>query len=346
MTTPIIECVPNISEGRDLNLINEIINSIDQTQQCLVLSVEPDADYNRTVVTIAGHPEEVYRAAYQLIKMSIQLIDMREHHGEHPRLGVVDVCPFVPLSNYTMEECVILAERLAKEISAQFKVCTFLYGYAATKPERKLLSSLRKGEYEGLKARINGDDDVHSAATKLPDYGPKVWTKEAEKSGGITIGARNILIAYNVNVDETDAVVAKKIGSIIRGSGRLIKRPNGKKMRINGMIPEIQGMGVTLESHSISQVSMNILDVNKCPIHKAYEICKSIASDHSVELKGSELIGLVPLQSMIDVGKWYTDDENASESDLVNAAIIGLGLSELEEFIPQKRIIEWALRGE
>jgi glutamate formiminotransferase len=346
MATPIIECVPNISEGRDIELIDKIIRSIDQTQHCSVLSVEPDADYNRTVVTIAGHPEHVYQAAFQLIKMSIELIDMTKHHGEHPRLGVVDVCPFVPLSNYTMEECVKLAERLAKEISQRFNVCTFLYGYAATKPERKLLSSLRKGEYEGLKARLSGDDEVHSDATKLPDYGPTVWTNEAEKSGGITIGARDILIAYNVNVDETDAVVAKKIGSIIRGSGRLIKRQNGNKMRINGMIPEIQGMGVTLESHSISQVSMNILDVNKCPIHKAYEICKSIANDHAVELKGSELIGLVPLQSMLDVGKWYTDNENASEKELVNAAINGLGLSELEEFIPHKRIIEWALRGE
>lgn len=346
MVQPIIECVPNISEGRNTGLINKIINSIAQSENCSVLSVEPDADYNRTVVTIAGHPELVYDAAFQLIKTSIELIDMSKHHGEHPRLGVVDVCPFVPLSGYTMEECVRLAEKLAKEISEQFNVCTFLYGYSAANPDRKLLSTLRKGEYEGLKARLSNKDETHSDATRLPDFGPKTWTEEVKKSGGITIGARDILIAYNVNVEETDAVVAKKIGSLIRGSGRLIKQLNGKKMRIKGMIPEIQGMGVTLESHSISQVSMNILDVNNCPIHKAFEICKSIANDHSTKLRGSELVGLVPLNSMLEAGRWYANQDNLSEDELVAAAIDGLGLSKLEEFNPRKRIIEWALRGD
>jgi len=346
MVQPIIECVPNISEGRNTGLIYKIINSIAQSENCSVLSVEPDADYNRTVVTIAGHPELVYNAAFQLIKTSIELIDMSKHHGEHPRLGVVDVCPFVPLSGYTMEECVRLAEKLAKEISEQFNVCTFLYGYAAANPDRKLLSTLRKGEYEGLKARLSNKDEIHSDATRLPDFGPKTWTEEVKKSGGITIGARDILIAYNVNVEETDAVVAKKIGSLIRGSGRLIKQVNGKKMRIKGMIPEIQGMGVTLESHSISQVSMNILDVNNCPIHKAFEICKSIANDHSTKLRGSELVGLVPLNSMLEAGRWYANHDNLSEDELVAAAIDGLGLSKLEEFNPRKRIIEWALRGD
>ena len=346
MVQPIIECVPNISEGRDTGLIDKIINSIAQSENCSVLSVEPDADYNRTVVTIAGHPELVYDAAFQLIKTSIELIDMSKHHGEHPRLGVVDVCPFVPLSGYTMEECVLLAEKLAKEISKQFNVCTFLYGYAAANPDRKLLSTLRKGEYEGLKARLSNKDEIHSNATRLPDFGPKTWTAEVKKSGGITIGARDILIAYNVNVEETDAVVAKKIGSLIRGSGRLIKQVNGKKMRIKGMIPEIQGMGVTLESHSISQVSMNILDVNNCPIHKAFEICKTIANDHAIKLRGSELVGLVPLNSMLEAGKWYANQDNLSEDELVAAAIDGLGLSKLEEFNPYERIIEWALRGD
>ena len=346
MVQPIIECVPNISEGRNTALINKIIDSIAQSENCSVLSVEPDADYNRTVVTIAGEPELVYHAAFQLIKASIELIDMSKHQGEHPRLGVVDVCPFVPLSGYTMEECVQLAEKLAKKVTEEFNVCTFLYGYAAKNPERKLLSTLRKGEYEGLEARLTNKDEIHSDATRLPDFGPKTWTEEAKKSGGITIGARDILIAYNVNVEEIDAVVAKKIGSIIRGSGRLIKQSNGKKMRIKGMIPEIQGMGVTLESHSISQVSMNILDVNTCPIHKAFEICKSIASDHNTKLRGSELVGLVPLNSMLEAGRWYGNRDNLSEDELVAAAIDGLGLSELEEFNPRKRIIEWALRGD
>jgi glutamate formiminotransferase/formiminotetrahydrofolate cyclodeaminase len=346
MVQPIIECVPNISEGRNTGLINKIIDSITQSENCSVLGVEPDVDYNRTVVTIAGNPEQVYNAAFELIKASIELIDMSKHQGEHPRLGVVDVCPFIPLSGYTMEECVRLAEKLAKEVSEQFNVSTFLYGYAAKSPERKLLSTLRKGEYEGLEARLSNTDQIHSDATRLPDFGPRTWTDECKKSGGITIGARDILIAYNVNVEETDAVVAKKIGSIIRGSGRLIKQANGKKMRIRGMIPEIQGIGVTLESHSISQVSMNILDVSNCPIHKAFEICKSIANDHATKLKGSELVGLVPLKSMLEAGKWYSNQDNPSEDELVTAAIDGLGLSELDEFNPRKRIIEWALRGD
>ena len=344
MEQPIIECVPNISEGRDEKVISDIVKSITQNDKCSVLSVEPDADYNRTVITIAGHPEDVYQAAFQLIKSSIELIDMRMHKGEHPRLGVVDVCPFIPLDNYTMEECSNLAERLAKEISNQFDVCTFLYGYAATNPDRKLLSTLRKGEYEGLKARLDNNDDVHVESTRLPDFGPKNWGETVAKTGGITIGARDILIAYNVNVDEKDAVVAKKIGSIIRGSGRLIKSLDGKKMRVRGMIPEIQGMGVTLESHSISQVSMNILDVNKCSIHKAFEICKSIANDHSVKLKGSELVGLVPLSAMVESGKWFSSNSDASTEELVECAIEGLGLSQLEHFDAKQRIIEWALQ--
>ena len=243
-----------------------------------------------------------------------------------------------------MEECSNLAERLAKEISNQFGVCTFLYGYAATNPDRKLLSTLRKGEYEGLKARLDNNDDVHVESTRLPDFGPKNWGETVAKTGGITIGARDILIAYNVNVDEKDAVVAKKIGSIIRGSGRLIKSLDGKKMRVRGMIPEIQGMGVTLDSHSISQVSMNILDVNKCPIHKAFEICKSIANDHSVKLKGSELVGLVPLSAMVESGKWFSSNSDASTEELVECAIEGLGLSQLEHFDAKQRIIEWALQ--
>lgn len=344
MMESIIECVPNISEGRDNDIIQKIINSVDQSSRCSILGVEPDRDYNRTVITIAGNPADVYQAAYQIIKASIELIDMSNHEGEHPRLGAVDVCPFIPLSNYSMEECSSLARKLAKSVAEDFGVCTFLYGYAATKPERKLLSSLRRGEYEGLQARLSDSDELHTEATKKPDFGPEEWTDSVRKTGGITIGSRDILVAYNVNVDETDATVAKKIGSIIRGSGRMIKNSSGKKLRVRGMLDEVQGMGVTLESHSISQVSMNILDVNKCPIHKTYEICKSIAKDHNTQLKGSELVGLVPLSAMIESGKWFSSDANADEETLVNSAIEGLGLSTLHEFNPNIRIIEWALR--
>ena len=346
MNQAIIECVPNISEGRDKKIIDKIVDSIEQSPNCSVLSVEPDADYNRTVITIAGKPDDVYQAAYQLIRSSIELIDMTKHSGEHPRLGVVDVCPFIPLSNYSMDDCARLAENLARKVSSDFGVSTFLYGYAASQPERRLLSSLRKGEYEGLKGRMDGTGTIHNEATKLPDFGAKTWSHITEKSGAITIGARDILVAYNVNVDEPDAVVAKKIGSIVRGSGRLVKNSRGEKLRIRGMVKEIQGMGVTLEAHSISQISMNILDVKSCPLHKAFEICQSIAKDHETELLGSELVGLVPLSAMIEAGKWYSNSEQQDEDSLVKSAIEGLGLSQLEPFDPHKRIIEWALRGD
>ncbi len=344
MEEPIIECVPNISEGRNMDIINMIVNSIPVGLDCSVLSVEPDADYNRTVITIAGKPESVYIAAYSLITSAVKHIDMRNHFGEHPRLGVVDVCPFIPLRNYTMEECSVLATKLAEAIAQELDVCTFLYGYSAKNPERKLLSSLRKEEYEGLKNRLSGGETSHSDNTRLPDFGPKKWCDTVAKSGGITIGSRDILVAYNVNTDETDADVAKKIGSIIRGSGRLIKNTSGQKIRIRGMINEIQGMGVVLESHSISQVSMNILDINKCPLHMAYEICQSIANDHSVDILGSELVGLVPLSAMLESGRWYCQIETPTEQELVKSAIDGLGLSKLELFEPNKRIIEWALK--
>ena len=345
MEKALIECVPNISEGRNIELINEIVSSIPQNEDCSVLSVEPDADYNRTVITIAGSPDEVYLAAYKLIEKAVELIDMSNHYGEHPRMGVVDVCPFIPLNNFTMTECSSLAEKLAKKVAKDLGVSTFLYGYSATHADRKLLSTLRKEEYEGLENRLTNGETNHKDSTRYPDFGPNNWCDATKKSGGITIGSRDILIAYNVNVDETDAVVAKKIGSIIRGSGRLIKQENGQKMRVRGMVQEIQGMGVTLETHSISQVSMNILDVEKCPIHKAFEICQSLAKDHSVSLKGSELVGLVPLKSMLETGIWYLGEGNYSDQEYVDAAITGLGLSVIDDFNPHERIIEWAMAG-
>jgi glutamate formiminotransferase/formiminotetrahydrofolate cyclodeaminase len=312
-------------------------------KNCAVLGVEPDSDYNRTVITIAGDPKAVQEAAFQLICKAIEEIDMRTHEGEHPRLGAVDVCPFVPLKGVTMKDCVDLAKSLAQRVGSDCNVPTFLYGSAALHQEKNLLSTIRKGQYEGLQARLTGGETPHSEHTRFPDFGSKEWGKEAQKSGAITIGARGILVAYNVNIDEPDADVAKKIGSLVRSTGRLVKREDGRRMRVPGMLPMVQGMGVSLESHGISQVSMNLRDVVQCPMHVAFEACKSIANDHDTSTPGSELVGLVPLKAMLESGRWYAGKDVTDERALVSAAIQGLGLDSLSPFDPDKRIIEWAL---
>lgn len=339
----IIECVPNISEGRDLEKVERITSSIRHIPGCAVLGIEPDADYNRTVITIAGNPESVERAAFILLQKAIEEIDMTTHEGEHPRLGAVDVCPFVPLRGVSMEECSNIAKRLAVQVAEECSVPTFLYGYAALHEDKTLLSAIRKGQYEGLESRLSNGDTEHHEPTRLPDFGPSQWNDKVARSGGITIGSRDILVAYNVNIDEKDALVSKKIGSLVRSSGRLIKQKDGRRMRVPGMLTLVQGMGVTLESHGISQVSMNLRDVRQCPMHVAYEACKTLAEDHGLEAPGSELVGLVPLEAMLDSGRWYALEGETDEEKLVAAAINGLGLSQLEEFVPTERIIEWAV---
>ncbi|MBR69135.1 MAG: glutamate formimidoyltransferase [Euryarchaeota archaeon] len=345
MLSPLVECVPNISEGRDLETIEQIVDAVRNTDGCTVLGVEPDHDYHRTVITFAGAPDAVVNGAVALIEKSIELLDMQQHQGEHPRLGVVDVCPFVPLQSVTMEECAELAKRVVNLVAQKHEVPLFLYGAAATSFERVMLSTLRKGEYEGLQARLEGKETNHSDATRMPDMGASEWTETVARSGGITVGARPILVAYNVNVRETDAKVSKKIGSIVRSSGRLLKSNEGGKIRAHGMLPKVQGMGVTLEEMGISQVSMNLLDASLCPLHLAYKTCESLAADHDVELCGSEIVGLVPLSAMVEAGRYFspnTEDERA----LVKVAVESLGLNAYHDFDPERHIIEWALRSE
>ncbi|MGB1474920.1 MAG: glutamate formimidoyltransferase [Candidatus Poseidoniaceae archaeon] len=337
MSDRIVECVPNFSEGRNQEVIDAISNAGRGILGARVLGIEPDADYNRTVLTIAGEPSAVSEAAFRVIEAAMKHIDMRTHEGEHPRIGAVDVCPFVPLKNVTMEDCVDLSKELAKRVSNELEIPTFLYGAAASSPERNLLSDLRKGQYEGFKERLE------NGGPHLPDFGPKEWTETVSKFGAVVIGARNILVAYNVNVDEKDARAAKFAGSLVRTTGRLLKQDDGRRTRIPGMLQMVQGMGLPLEAHGISQVSMNLRDVSVTPMHIAYEAVKSVVNDHGVETCGSELVGLVPLSAMLESGRWYASAECEDEEELVNAAIKGLGLDYLGEFDPNQRIIEWAL---
>ncbi len=339
---PLVECVPNISEGRDIEIIDQIVSGLESIEGCALLSCEPDADYNRTVVTIAGSPESVLEAAFHVIKKSKELVDMRNHSGEHPRLGAVDVCPFIPLRDSTYDECVNLANRLGERVANDLHLPVFYYGHAAVSDERRVLSDLRKGEYEGLESRLTDSETIHSDTTRYPDLGPKIWNEDIAKFGAVVIGSRPILVAYNVNLDESDARVAKMCGTIVRSSGRLIKS-DGKRMRVSGMLSKVQGMGLPLESHGISQVSMNLQDVSVTDLHDAYECIRSLAADHGVEIAGSELVGLAPLSSFINAGKWYhPEPDSCSENELVEAAVQGLGLDSLGDFIPEQRIIEWA----
>jgi len=334
----IVECVPNISEGRDLEAIEAIANVAAATPGVTVLGVEPDADYNRTVITFAGPLEAVEQAAIDLSVAAINAIDMRTHSGEHPRLGVVDVCPFVPIAGVSMDACAAAAKRVAIAVHEATKAPTFLYGHAAQNDERSRLSYLRKGEYEGLKERLQGGTD------RLPDHGHEEgWTEAAARSGGCTYGARPVLVAYNVNVPERDARVAKVVGSLLRGSGRIIARNDEGVLRATGMLESVQGMGVVLEGHGISQVSMNLTNVDKHGMLHAFEAVRSLAADHGLDVVGSELVGLVPLETMLEAGRWYAPQAK-EEADLVRAAVEGLGLDSLGPFDPATRIIEYAIR--
>ena len=345
MVSQLVECVPNISEGRDLDKINQIVEAVRRVKGCTVLGVEPDPDYHRTVITFAGSPQDVAAGAVALIKASIEHLNMENHQGEHPRLGVVDVCPFVPLQNISMDECAELARNVVKEVAESYDVPLFLYGAAATSKQRTMLSDLRRGEYEGLRARLDGGETTHTEATRFPDAGASEWSKLVARTGGITVGARSILVAYNVNLRERGAKVAKKVGSIVRSSGRLLKSEHGGKIRSSGMLPKVQGMGVPVDELGISQVSMNLLDVKACPLHLAFKTCESLAADHDVALCGSEIVGLVPLGAMLDAGRYF-NPEGVTDEELVASAIESLGLNEHHEFHPNQHIIEWALKKE
>ena len=338
----IVECVPNISEGRDTDLIQAVVDAA-RTEGCSILSVEPDADYNRTVITMAGTPAAVATAATALSVEAIRRIDMRMHSGEHPRLGAVDVCPFIPIQGISMEECASLAAKVGKDVAELTGAPVFLYGASATAPSRAKLSDLRRGEYEGLEARLTKGADSRHEGTRAPDFGPQTWTESAAKSGGCTFGARPVLIAYNVNIPEPDAVVAKHIGTIVRGSGRIIARVGDRKLRTSGMINSVQGMGVVLEQQGISQVSMNLTNASECGVLKAFETVKSLAADHGLLVSGSELVGLIPLECMLEAGRWYAPEAGDHQA-LVEAAVEGLGLDAFGPFDAASRIIEWAIQ--
>tara|TARA_B100001113_G_scaffold108846_2_gene88191 strand:+ start:6349 stop:7380 length:1032 start_codon:yes stop_codon:yes gene_type:complete len=335
----LIEAVPNISEGRDHSIIQAIVSSVEDGGS-RVLGVEPDEDYNRTVITYAGDPEQVISSSIALVRRAHSLIDMRQHKGGHPRMGAVDVLPFIPLGESTEEDASSVAEACFTELMGE--VSMFKYGSYASHPSRSRLPDLRRGGYEGLKERFSGGE-WKNEETRMPDSWPGEWDEGCDRFGAMAIGVRPILIAYNVNIEESEPQVSATVGKVLRTSGFLIKSESGQRIRVEGMLESVQGMGVKLESHGISQVSMNLSNPDKTDIHVAYEAVRALAQALGAKVNGSEIVGLVPLQSMLKAGRWYYG-ENAPEETLVKQAMLGLGLSTLEKFDPESRIIEWALR--
>ncbi len=336
----IIECVPNFSEGRNQETLDAIKDAIINTKDVKLLSLEPDADYNRVVVTFAGNEEGILNGALNACRAAAEYIDMRRHKGEHPRLGAIDVVPFVPISNVTTEQCVKISEEFARIISRDLHVPVYLYENAARKADRKSLSNIRQGEYEGLAEKLNDQN-------WLPDFGEPIFNS---KLGAIVTGSRFFLIAYNVNINSTDVKQAKEIGEILRESGYAKRDENGnlikvdgKTIKIPGRLKEVKGMGVALEKYNITQVSMNLTNYNVTPIHVAFEEVKKEAMRLGVDVNGSEIVGLVPLEAMLQAGRFYTKEKETDERKLVEAAIDNLGLNALHPFKPEEKIIEYMI---
>lgn len=347
----IIECVPNFSEGREMEVIRLITEVIEKVPGIKLLNVDPGYATNRTVVTFAGEPEAVVEAAFLSIKKASELIDMRHHTGEHPRFGATDVCPLVPVSGISMEETVEYARALAKRVGEELQIPVYCYEQAAYEPKRQSLANCRSGEYEGLPARI-------VSAEWKPDFGPAAFNARA---GAVAIGARNFLIAYNINLNTTSVRRANSIafdvreaGRILREgdpvTGRIVKDKNGEPIRIPGTLKKVRAIGWYIKEYRMAQISMNLTDITVTPVHVAFdEVCER-AAEKGVRVTGSELIGVVPLQCMIEAGKYFLHKQKRStgipDEEIIEMAVHSLGLNELAPFDPEKRIIEYLLRDE
>ncbi len=333
----VIECVPNFSEGNDMNVIRQITDAIESVDGVKLLNVDPGKATNRTVVTFVGDEESVVEAAYRGIAKATELIDMSKHKGEHPRFGATDVCPFIPIANATMEDCIACAKQLGERVGSKLGIPVYLYEFAASAPHRKNLASVRAGEYEGIKDKIK-------TADWQPDFGPAEWNV---RSGNIAIGARKILIAYNVNLNTTSTRRANSVAFDVREQGRKVKNEKGEEVVQPGACKSVKGIGWFIQEYGVAQVSMNLVDIDVTPIHIAFDECVKSAYHRGMRVTGSELIGLIPLQSMLDAGRYFLLKQQrsigVSESELIKIAIKSMSLDELGPFDPQKRIIEYML---
>jgi glutamate formiminotransferase/formiminotetrahydrofolate cyclodeaminase len=336
----LIECVPNFSEGSDMSIIKQITNEIESVEGVRLLDVDPGKATNRTVVTFVGEPISVIEAAFRAIKKAAELIDMRKHTGEHPRMGATDVCPLIPVANISMEETAEWAKKLGERVGNELAIPVYLYEAAQKNPERKNLSIIRAGEYEGFSKKI-------LLSEWAPDFGKAIFNA---KSGATVIGARDFLVAYNINLNTTSTRRANAIAFDVRESGRKIQNEKGEEIVQPGTLKSVKAIGWFIEEYGVAQISMNLTNVNITPIHIAFdEVCKK-ANERGVRVTGSELVGLIPLKSLLDAGRYFLEKQQrsvgVSEKEIIHIAVKSLGLDELSEFIPEKKIIEYLLNEE
>jgi glutamate formiminotransferase/formiminotetrahydrofolate cyclodeaminase len=342
---PLIECVPNFSEGNDTGIIKQITDEIESVEGVRLINVDPGKATNRTVVTMVGEPEAVIEAAFRAIRKAGELIDMSRHKGEHPRMGATDVCPLIPIADISMEETAVYAQRLAKKVGEELNLPVYLYEAAQPNKERNNLSVIRAGEYEGFFKKIQLPE-------WKPDFGPAVFD---EKRGATVIGARDFLVAYNVNLNTTSTRRANAVAFDVREAGRTKKEngkpvmdANGKPIVIPGSLKAVKAIGWYIEEYGIAQISINLTNINITPMHIAFdEVCKK-ADARGLRVTGSELVGLIPLKAMLDAGKYFLQKQQrstgVSEKELIKIAVRSLGLDELSPFNPEERIIEYILR--
>lgn len=342
MSKQLIECVPNISEGRNEAKIKTITAVVETVEGVKLLDVDPGKATNRTVITFVGEPESVIEAAFLLIKKAAELIDMRGHQGEHPRFGATDVCPLVPISGITMEETVKYAQKLAKRVGEELAIPVYCYENAAQEEKRKNLANCRSGEYEGLKEKLN---DV----SWKPDFGPTIFNEQVQKSGATAISARDFLIAYNVNLNSTSTRRANAIAFDIREAGRLVKE-NGIEKRIPGKLKAVKGIGWFIDEYGIAQISYNLTNISITSMHVAFDETCRAAQERGLRVTGSELVGLIPLKAMLDAADYFLIKQErslgCSEKEKIKIAIKSLGLDELKPFNSDEKIIEYILEKE
>lgn len=348
--TPLLECVPNFSEGRDPAVIHRLAEAIESVEEVSLLDVDPGRGTNRTVITFVGPPDAVVEAAVRAGRAAAEAIDMRRHHGEHPRFGAMDVCPLVPVAGLTVEETVAHAHRLARRLADEVGLTIYCYGRAALHPDRRDLAAVRAGEYEGLEARLA--DPVWA-----PDFGPVSFNA---RSGATAVGARDFLVAYNVNLNTTSSRRANSVAFDVRERGRVLRHgdpltgevirdPSGHPQWQPGTLPAVKAIGWYLEEFGIAQVSMNLTDISVTPIHLAFEeVCEKAAA-RGMRVTGSEIVGLVPLRAMLDAGRYFLTKQRRSlgvpDEEVVRIAVRSLGLDDLRPFDPHQKIIEWRLKG-